>query len=110
MVHADLNPSNVLTRDGVVVAVVDIGNAGSGTRATDLVTLQWHTFQDPLDGVRSQLWTKILDLVGWEWAAALVATQIFLQLEWRIRLARGDAVAEVVDRGHVAFDELDACR
>lgn len=110
MVHADLNPSNVLTRDGVVVAVVDIGNAGSGTRATDLVTLQWHTFQDPLDGVRSQLWTKILDLVGWEWAAALVATQIFLQLEWRIRLARGDAVVEVVDRGHVAFDELDACR
>lgn len=110
MVHADLNPSNVLTRDGVVVAVVDIGNAGSGTRATDLVTLQWHMFQDPLDGVRSQLWTKILDLVGWEWAAALVATQIFLQLEWRIGLARGDAVAEVVDRGHVAFDELDACR
>ena len=110
MVHADFNPSNVLTRDGVVVAVVDIENAGSGTRATDLVTLQWHTFQDPLDGVRSRLWTKILDLVGWEWAAALAATQILLQLEWRIRLARGDAVAEVVDRGHVAFDELDARR
>ena len=110
MVHADLNPSNVLTCDGVVVAVVDIGNAGSGTRATDLVTLQWHTFQDPLDGVRSRLWTEILDLVGWDWAAALVATQILLQLEWRIGLARGDAVAEVVERGHVAFDELDARR
>lgn len=110
MVHADLNPSNVLTRDGVVVAVVDIENAGSGTRATDLVTLQWHTFHDPMDGVRSRLWTKILDLVGWEWAAALVATQILLQLDWRIRLADGDAVAEVVHRGHVAFDELDARR
>jgi hypothetical protein len=36
MVHADLIPSNVLVRDGAVVAVVDIGNAGSGTRATDL--------------------------------------------------------------------------
>ena len=35
MVHADLStPSNVLVRDGAVVAVVDIGNAGSGTRAT----------------------------------------------------------------------------
>ena len=34
MVHADLStPSNVLVRDGAVVAVVDIGNAGSGTRA-----------------------------------------------------------------------------
>ena len=110
MVHADLNPSNVLTRDGVLVAVVDIGNAGSGTRATDLVTLQWHTFHDPLDDVRSELWTKVLDLVGWEWAAALTATQVLLQLEWRIRLMRGDAVTEVVDRGHRAFDELDARR
>ena len=60
MVHADLNPSNILVRDGAVVAVVDIENAGSGTRATDLTTLQWHTFQDPLDGVRRRLWTRIL--------------------------------------------------
>ena len=65
MVHADLStPSNVL-------AVVDIGNAGSVTRATDLTTLVWYTFQDPLlDGVRRRLWTRILDLVGWEGAAA----------------------------------------
>jgi aminoglycoside phosphotransferase (APT) family kinase protein len=110
MVHADLNPSNVLVRDGVVEALVDIENAGSGTRATDLITLQWHTFEDPLNGVRSQLWTKILDLVGWEWAAALTATQVLLQLEWHIRLVRSDAVAEVIDRGHRAFDELDALR
>jgi hypothetical protein len=42
MVHADLStPSNVLVRDGAVVAVVDIGNAGSGTRAIDLTTLAW---------------------------------------------------------------------
>src|SRR5687767_958627 len=34
MVHADLaTPGNVLIRDGAVVAVVDLGNAGSGTRA-----------------------------------------------------------------------------
>jgi hypothetical protein len=54
MVHADLStPSNVQIRDGAVVAVVDIGNAGSGTRATDLTTLVWYSFQDPqLDGVR----------------------------------------------------------
>ena len=78
MVHADLNPSNVLVRDGAVVAVVDIGNAGSGTRATDLTTLAWYTFQDPLDGVRRRLWTRILALVGWEGAAVLAATQILL--------------------------------
>lgn len=110
MVHADLNPSNVLTRDGVVVALVDIENAGSGSRATDLMTLQWHTFHDPLDGVRSRLWTKVLDLVGWEWTAALAATQVLLQLEWRISLRHSDAVTEVIDRGHRAFDELDARR
>jgi Ser/Thr protein kinase RdoA (MazF antagonist) len=61
MAHADLStPSNVLVRDGAVVAVVDIGNAGSGTRAIDLTALAWYTFQDPLlDGVRRRLWTEV---------------------------------------------------
>ena len=110
MVHADLNPSNVLVHDGAVVAVVDLGNAGSGTRATDLTTLQWHTFHDPLDGVRRRLWTTILAMVGWEGAAVLAATQILLQLEWPVRLGRLDRVSEVVERGHRALDELDALR
>jgi hypothetical protein len=110
MVHADIIPGNVLVRDGVVVAVVDIGNAGSGTRATDLTTLQWHTFADPLDGARRRLWTTILTLVGWEGAAVLTATQILLQLEWPIRLGRHDVVAGVVKRGHRALDELNALR
>lgn len=110
MVHADLNPSNVLVRDGAVVAVVDIGNAGSGTRATDLTTLQWHTFEDPLDGVRRRLWMRIIALVGWEWAAALAATQILLQLEWPVRLGRQDLVPAVVKRGYRALDELNALR
>jgi hypothetical protein len=110
MVHADLNPSNVLVRDGAVVAVVDIENAGSGTRATDLTTLQWHTFQDSLDGVRRRLWMTILVLVGWQGAAVLAATQILLQLEWPIRLGRHDVVAGVVTRGHRVLDELAALR
>jgi len=111
MVHADLNPSNVLVRDGAVVAVVDIGNAGSGTRATDLTTLVWYTFQDPLlDGVRRRLWTRILDLVGWEGAAVLAATQILHMLEVPIRHGRHDVVPGVVKRGHRALDELNALR
>ena len=110
MVHADLNPSNVLVRDGAVVAVVDIGNAGSGTRATDLTTLLWHTFQEHLDGVRSRLWSTILALVGREEAAVLAATQILLQLEWRIRVGNYGVVPWVVERGHRALDELDAPR
>jgi len=110
MVHADLNPGNVLVRDGAVVAVVDIGNAGSGTRATDLTTLQWHTFTDPLDGARRRLWRRILALAGWEGTAVLAATQILLQLEWPIRRGRHDAVAGVVKRGHRALDELNALR
>jgi aminoglycoside phosphotransferase (APT) family kinase protein len=111
MVHADFKPDNVLVRDGAVVAVVDIGNAGSGTRATDLTTLQWHTFENPqLDGVRRRLWTRILDLVGWEGAAVLAATQILVQLEWPIRHGRHDVVPGVVERGHRALDELNALR
>src|SRR5262245_5669854 len=110
MVHADLNPSNVLVRDGAVVAVVDIGNAGSGTRAEDLTNLVWLSFQDPLDGVRGRLWTRILELVGWEGAAVLVATQILHMLEVPVRHGRHDVVAEVVERGHRALDELNALR
>jgi aminoglycoside phosphotransferase (APT) family kinase protein len=110
MVHADIIPGNVLVRDGVVAAVVDIGNAGSGTRATDLTTLQWHTFSDPLDGARRRLQRRIIALVGWEGAAVLAATQILLQLELPIRLGRHDAVAGVVRRGHRALDELNALR
>jgi len=111
MVHADLNPSNVLVRDGAVVAVVDIGNAGSGTRATDLTTLVWYTFQDPLlDGVRRRLWTRILDLVGWDGAAVLAAAQILHMLEIPIRHGRHDVVPGVVKRGHRALDELNALR
>ncbi len=112
MVHADLStPSNILIRDGAVVAVVDIGNAGSGTRATDLTTLLWYTFRDPLlNGVRERLWTRILDLVDGQGAVVLLSTQILLQLELTTRQGRPDVVAEVVQHGHRALDELDALR
>ena len=90
MVHADLaTPGNILVRDGAVVAVVDIGNAGSGTRAIDLTTLVWYTFQDPLlDDVRGRLWTRILDLVGGEGAAVLTAAHILHMLEIPVREGR----------------------
>ena len=110
MVHADLKPGNVLVRDGAVVAVVDIGNAGSGTRATDLTTLLWCTFHDPLDGARRRLWRRILDLVGWEQAAVLAATQILTRLEFPIGRGHHDVVPGVVKRGHRALDELNAFR
>jgi len=110
MVHTDLNPSNVLIRDGAVVAVVDVGNAGSGTRATDLTNLVWRTFQDPLDGVRRRLWTRILVLVGGKGAAVLAATQILHMLEFPIRHGRHDVVPELVERGHRVLDELTALR
>jgi aminoglycoside phosphotransferase (APT) family kinase protein len=112
MVHADLaTPGNVLVRDGVVVAVVDIGNAGSGTRAIDLTTLVWASFQDPaLDGARRMLWTKILDLVGWEGAAVLAASQVLHMLEIPLREGRSDAVPGTVERGHRALDELAGLR
>jgi hypothetical protein len=112
MVHADLStPSNVLVHDGAVVAVVDIVNAGSGTRATDLSNLVWYTFQDPLlDGVRRRLWTRILDLVGWEGAAVLAATQILHMLELPVRHGRHDVVPGVVNRGQRAIEELNTLR
>jgi len=110
MVHADLStPGNVLVRDGAVVAVVDIGNAGSGTRAIDLITLVGYTFRDPkLDGVRRRLWTRVLDLVGRDGAAVLAASQILHALELPIRHGRDNVVPDVVKRGYRALDELNA--
>ena len=112
MVHADLaTPNNVLVRDGAVVAVVDIGNAGSGTRAIDLTSLLWYTFQNPLlDGVRRRLWTRILDLVGADGAAVLAGAHILHMLEIPIRHGRHEVVSGVVERGHRALDELKALR
>ena len=112
MVHADLaTPGNVLVRDGAVVAVVDIGNAGSGTRAIDLTALGWYSFRDPLlDGVRRQLWTRVLDLVDREGAAVLAASQVLHMLEVAIRSGRHDVVPGVVERGHRGLDELSALR
>jgi hypothetical protein len=112
MVHADLaTPGNILVRDGAVVAVVDIGNAGSGTRAIDLTTLLWYSFQDPLlDGVRGRLWTRILGLVDWEGAAVLTAAHILHMLEIPVRDGRDDVVPGVAARGHRALDELNALR
>jgi hypothetical protein len=110
MVHADLaTPGNVLVRDGAVVAVVDIGNAGSGTRATDLTALAWYSFRDPLlDAVRRRLWTRVLDVVGREGAAVLAASQVLHMLEVPIRSGRHELVPGVVGRGHRALDELSA--
>lgn len=112
MVHADLaTPGNILVRDGAVVAVVDIGNAGSGTRAIDLTTLAWYSFRDPsLDGVRGRLWARILGQVGWEGAAVLMGSHILHMLEFPVRTGRRDAVPGVVERGRRALDELDGLR
>jgi aminoglycoside phosphotransferase (APT) family kinase protein len=112
MVHADLSTaSNVLVREGVVVAVVDIGNAGSGTRAIDLTGLVWQALPDPrLDAVRGRLWTRILDIVGWEGAAVLAAAEVLHRLEISIRHGQDDLVGGVVERGHRTLDELIALR
>lgn len=112
MVHADLStPSNILIREGAVVAVVDISNAGSGTRAIDLTTLVWATFDDPLmDDARRRLWTRVLDLVGGEAAAVLLSAQILHMVEIPIRHGHHDVVPGVVECGHRALDELSALR
>ena len=110
MVHSDFNPSNFLVRGGSLVAVVDIENAGSGTRASDLTTLLWHMFDDELDEVRAQVWERVFSLVPWEDAAMLASTQVLLQLEWPIRLGRHVLVDEVIQRGHRMIDELSGFR
>ena len=113
MVHADLStPSNVLVRDGAVVAVVDIGNAGSGTgQLTSPPSCV--CFQDPLlDGVRRRP-------VGREdprpgrmegGGAPRRGTDPPHMPEVPIRAGRHDVVPAVVERGHRGLDQLNAVR
>lgn len=110
MVHADDKPDNVLVRDGRVVAVIDVGNAGRGTRATDLTTLLWHTVGPTLDVARDRLWRQILEIVGGEESAVLAGTQILTQLEFPIRTGRHAAVPAVIAHAHRTLDELEARR
>ena len=85
--------------------------AGRGTRATELTTLIWYTFQNPwLDGVRRRLWTRVFDLVGSEGAAVLAAAHILHMLEIPIRHGRHDVAPGMVERGHRTLDELNALR
>src|SRR4051794_32370364 len=60
MVHADLStPSNILVRDGAVMAGVDIGKAGRSTRGADLTTPVWVTLHNPLlGGGRRGRWAR----------------------------------------------------
>lgn len=108
LVHADLNPGNVLVRDGVVVAVVDIGNAGCGTRATDLIDLVWNSFDPSLDEVRAVVWGRILDVARWDGAVVVAATRVLLALEGAARDGRRGVVAEVVERGWRVLEEVQA--
>ena len=107
-VHADLAPGNVLVRDGVVVGLVDVGNAGRGTRATDLTTLLWHAVTTTPEDVRAPLWRAVHEAVGAEGAVVLAVTQVLLQVQWPLRLGLAGTLAVAVDRGHRLLDDLEA--
>ncbi|MHB1445954.1 MAG: phosphotransferase [Acidimicrobiales bacterium] len=107
MVHGDLSIGNILVRQGRVVGVVDIGSAGSGSRASDLTTLHWYCFSSALDSARGRLASRIADLVGRDGAIVLAGAQITLMLEFPIRHGRHHIVPGVLSRGHQALDELE---
>jgi aminoglycoside phosphotransferase (APT) family kinase protein len=64
-IHGDLHPSNILTRDGCLAAVLDFGDLTSGDPATDLATA-WLTF-DPHGRARFR---AALDYDGNTWRRA----------------------------------------
>lgn len=107
VVHADLTPGNLLVRNGRLVGVVDVGNTGSGTRVSDLVTLLWRSFEGPAQQARPVLWDRIRHILGRDEAAVPVAAHTLFQLEFALRQGSPGEVARFVDRGHRCLDELD---
>lgn len=103
IVHGDLNPSNVLVRDGQIVAVIDTGSAGRGSRAIDLATVVWGT---PMGSRAEDVAVLRLLTVAPDGAVVALALHIWHMLEFPIRHQRGDIVRGVVFRAHHVLDRL----
>ena len=104
IVHGDLNPSNVLVRDGRIVAVIDTGSAGRGSRAIDLATIVWGTpMGSSAEGTALARLSTVADQAG---AVVALALHIWHMLEFPIRHQRRDIVPGVVVRAHHVLDQL----
>lgn len=76
-IHSDLMPSNLLSRDGQLAAVIDFSTAGLGDRAVDLIPA-WNllpataraTFRDAV-GVDDHTWER-----GRGWALSMALIQL----------------------------------
>ena len=104
IVHGDLNPSNVLVRDGAIVGIIDTGSAGRGFRAIDLATIAWGTpagSQAELIALR-----RLREAGGEDGAVVALALHVWHMLEFPIRHQRGEIVRGVVARGHHVLDRL----
>lgn len=85
VVHFDLNPANILHRDGRLTGIVDWTppGAGHGDRGFDLATLLFYTYD--LDATRADLWKATASVSGAEWTAVYLCHLVLRQVEWTVR-------------------------
>lgn len=89
LVHGDLHPRNVITRDGILAAVIDWGDTTAADPALDLATAWW-LFEPEHHGdvwaaygdvgrdlwLRSRAWAAYFGLMFLEWRLADDPTQV----------------------------------
>lgn len=93
VVHFDMNPANIVHRGGRLAAVVDwsvpFTGAAQGDRGFDLATLCFYAYDVP--AVRDELWDRLVDTSGMDWAAVYLAHLCLRQVEWTLRHRPGGA-------------------
>jgi Ser/Thr protein kinase RdoA (MazF antagonist) len=108
--HNDVNPANVIFRDGIAVALIDFDLAGPGTPAWDLALAAcfWAPLRDPADvtdrrrDLRALRYRLILDSYGADAALRRDVTDALAAANQWI----SDVIEDAANNGHPAFGSL----
>jgi aminoglycoside phosphotransferase (APT) family kinase protein len=107
VVHGDLHNGNLLVEHGRITGVIDMGYAGYGTRAIDLVTLL-HTLDSAAyaPATRQRLRAHVISRFGPDVYAICMAYRAIVTLDWAIRQGQPDLIDYFVRAGWAVCADL----
>jgi aminoglycoside phosphotransferase (APT) family kinase protein len=110
VVHFDVNPANVVVRDGRLAAIIDwnvpFAGAAQGDRGFDVATLLFYLFDD--EWARAVLRERALAISGTAWTVVHLCHLVLRQVEWTVRHHPGTEVEQrYLRRGSDVLDECE---
>jgi len=108
VVHGDFTPDNLLIRDGLIVAVIDIAFAGAGTRIIDLVTMCHYAYlYDYAPTVRMRLREQILQQTTRGVAVICTAYRALAMIAWALKHDPHDVVLHYTEQSWAMLRDMD---